>query len=90
MLKTIGLASKCLVSCLALIAAWATTVEARVTRLVIDQRQSPAYDGKSFGRVGQYEILSGRAFGELDRLKLTVFAEDNAIFRGRNDRAFAA
>jgi len=68
MLKTIGLVSKCLVICLAWIAAWATTVEARVTRIVIDQRQSPAYEGKSFGSVGQYEILSGRAFGELDPL----------------------
>src|SRR5262245_60594987 len=68
MLKSIGLASKCMVICLASVAAWATTVEARVTRIVIDQRQSPAYDGKSFGSAGQYEILTGRAFGELDPL----------------------
>src|SRR5687768_16525815 len=68
MLKTVGLASKCLVICLALVAALATTVEGRVTRIVIDQRQSPAYEGKSFGSVGQYEILTGRAFGELDPL----------------------
>jgi hypothetical protein len=39
---------------------------AGVTRIVIDQKQSPAYDGKSFGRVGQYETLTGRALGELD------------------------
>ena len=42
------------------------SVEARVTRLVIEQKQSPAYDGKVFGGVGQYEILTGKAFGELD------------------------
>jgi hypothetical protein len=51
---------------LALLAACATSVEARVTRIVIDQKQSPAYEGKAFGSIGQYEILTGRAFGELD------------------------
>jgi hypothetical protein len=39
---------------------------ARIIRIAIDQKQSPAYDGKSFGAAGQYEILTGRAFGELD------------------------
>jgi hypothetical protein len=68
MLKEIRLKSRCSVICLALVAAWATTVEARVTRIVIDQKQSPAYEGKSFGTVGQYEVLIGRAFGELDPL----------------------
>ena len=42
------------------------TAEARVTRIVIEQKQTPAYEGKSFGAIGQYEILTGRAFGELD------------------------
>jgi hypothetical protein len=42
------------------------TIEARVTRIVIDQRESPIADGKSFGSAGQYERLIGRAFGELD------------------------
>ena len=42
------------------------TVEARVTRIVIEQKQSPAYEGKVFGNVGPYEILSGKAYGELD------------------------
>ena len=44
----------------------AVRAEARVTRIAIDQKQSPAYEGKSFVSVGQYEILTGRAFGELD------------------------
>jgi len=39
---------------------------AHVTKIVIDQKVSPAFDGKSFGDAGQYETLSGRAFGELD------------------------
>lgn len=41
-------------------------VQARVTRLVIEQKESPAYDGKIFGSIGQYEILTGKAYGELD------------------------
>src|SRR5262249_2356877 len=44
----------------------AVTAEARVTRIVIEQRQSPAYEGRSFGAVGRYEILAGKAYGELD------------------------
>src|SRR5262249_39625898 len=44
----------------------AVTAEARVTSIVIEQRQSPAYEGKSFGGVGQYEILAEKAYGDLD------------------------
>jgi hypothetical protein len=44
----------------------AVTAQARVTRIVIEQKQSPAYEGKAFGNVGQYEILIGKAYGELD------------------------
>src|ERR1700722_3432342 len=39
---------------------------ARVTRVVVEQRESPAYKGQSFGKAGQYETLSGRFYGELD------------------------
>ena len=48
-----------------LIAA-APAAEARVTRIVIDTKTSPAFGGQSFGAAGQYETLAGRAFGELD------------------------
>jgi hypothetical protein len=51
---------------LALLLICAATAQAKVTRIVIEQKQSPAYDGKSFGNVGQYEILTGKAYGELD------------------------
>jgi len=44
----------------------AVTAKARVTRIVIDEKQSPIYEGRSFGNAGQYEMLTGRAFGELD------------------------
>src|SRR5664279_1043755 len=41
-------------------------LDARVTRVVIEQRESPAYKGQSFGKAGPYEIVSGRFYGELD------------------------
>src|SRR6516165_1676372 len=40
--------------------------EARVTKIVIENKVSPAFDGASFGAAGQYETIAGRAFGELD------------------------
>src|SRR5882757_9159846 len=46
--------------------AWAPPTEARVTRIVVDTKVSPAFGGASFGTAGQYETLAGRVFGELD------------------------
>jgi hypothetical protein len=40
--------------------------EARITKIVIETRTSPAFGGASFGNVGQYEQLDGMAFGEVD------------------------
>src|SRR4029434_5245469 len=40
--------------------------EARITNLQINSVQSPAFGGASFGSVGQYETLTGRATGEVD------------------------
>jgi hypothetical protein len=64
-------------SCLAKLAAALTTgvaatalvaapAQARVTRFVVDQKVSPAFNGANFGAAGQYETLTGRAFGEID------------------------
>src|ERR1035438_1788703 len=41
-------------------------LDARVTRVVIEQRVSPAYEGRTFGKAGRYETLNGRFYGELD------------------------
>jgi Alpha/beta hydrolase domain len=49
---------------LALAGAW--SLQARITRVVIERRESPAYKGQSFGETGRYEWLRGRAYGELD------------------------
>lgn len=39
-----------------------------ITRILIDpaRSQSPTFEGRSFGSVGQYEKLRGTAYGELD------------------------
>ena len=34
--------------------------------MVIERRESPAFRGMAFGKAGQYEILSGHFFGEID------------------------
>jgi hypothetical protein len=44
-------------------ADWA---HARVNRIVIERRESPAFRGQTFGSAGAYETLSGRFYGELD------------------------
>lgn len=44
----------------------AAPADAKVTKIVIEKKTSPAFDGASFGVAGQYETLAGRAFGELD------------------------
>jgi hypothetical protein len=44
----------------------AAPVEARITRIVIEHRDAPGYQGKSFGEVGRYERLIGHVYGEID------------------------
>src|SRR5713101_499301 len=60
--------------------AWAQPSQAKVTKIVIDSKTSPAFcdaanptkaclagqTAPSFGDAGQYQIVRGRAFGELD------------------------
>ena len=43
-----------------------SSVDARVKKIVVEKKVSPAFDGASFGPAGVYETLAGRAFGELD------------------------
>src|SRR5215207_8266835 len=38
----------------------------RITRIVVERVEAPAFEGRSFGEVGQYEKLVGRAYGEVD------------------------
>src|SRR4029450_13788720 len=51
------------------LASTAQRSEAHVTRIVIDRSESPTFEGRVFGpdgKVGPYEKLRGRAYGELD------------------------
>ena len=50
---------------LAMATLWATPSEARITRIEITKVE-PAFDGQTFGNVGAYERLIGRAYGEVD------------------------
>ena len=50
----------------AFILAVAESAQARVKKIVVEKKVSPAFDGATFGAAGQYETLAGRAFGELD------------------------
>src|SRR5207244_1506915 len=40
--------------------------EARITKIEITSRESPALEGRTFGDVGAYEKLRGKAYGEVD------------------------
>jgi len=42
------------------------SAEARITRLTITRRESPTFDGTSFGAAGQYEKIVGQVRGEVD------------------------
>lgn len=42
------------------------TAHARITRIEIEKVESPTFGGVSFGETGQYEKLTGKAYGELD------------------------
>lgn len=54
---------------LAVAVAWlglAAEADARITRIEITRVEAPAFGGASFGAVGPYDRLVGRAFGEID------------------------
>jgi len=55
-----------IVFALAILLAYAGPAQARVTRMVVEQRESPAYDGRFYGEAGPYEVIRGHVFGELD------------------------
>jgi hypothetical protein len=62
------------------VCAFVLPAQARITRLVVEDTKSPAYDGRVFGTAGQYEVLSGHAFGELDpKDPLNVIITDIAL-----------
>jgi hypothetical protein len=59
MLNRIGVAATAFLICSA-------SIQARVTRIVVERRDSPAFGGQVYGKAGAYEVLSGHFFGEID------------------------
>jgi len=41
-------------------------IQARITKIQITSKESPTFGGATFGSVGQYEKIVGKAFGEVD------------------------
>ena len=67
--QRLGLDRRLVLASLALIVTellLAPRADARVKKIVVEKKVSPAFDGASFGAAGQYETLAGRAYGELD------------------------
>jgi hypothetical protein len=54
------------VAAVAALLTCAPATQARVTKIVVDTKVSPAFGGALFGTAGQYETIAGRVFGELD------------------------
>src|SRR5579862_8046687 len=57
---------RCLAAVAAALLGSVSLAHARVTQIVIKTVESPAFGGKSFGSVGQYERISGQIVGEVD------------------------
>jgi len=66
MSRTIRRAASLTIVLVAATLALPSSVDARVKKIVVEKKVSPAFDGASFGPAGPYETLAGRAFGELD------------------------
>ena len=70
---------------LAIVAGFAAPelAEARITRIQITRVESPTFEGTSFGGVGQYEKLVGRAYGEVDPADPKTRSSPTSIWRPR-------
>ncbi|HEX4595025.1 MAG TPA: alpha/beta hydrolase domain-containing protein [Bryobacteraceae bacterium] len=51
---------------LAVILTCVAPVDARITRIVVEHHELPAYQGRFFGETGKYERLTGHVYGQLD------------------------
>lgn len=64
--RSLAVKSAMAATAVALLAASFDGAEARITNIVITSKTSPAFNGQTFGSVGQYEQLVGTAYGEVD------------------------
>ena len=58
--------ARCAIVAVALVLGGIGSAEARITRIEITRVESPTFGGSTFGTVGTYDKLIGRAFGEVD------------------------
>src|SRR5580658_4215683 len=68
--------------------AMSTPADARITRIVIEHKDSPAYKGQAFGEAGRYEWLRGHVYGELDPKDPLNAIITDLQFAPRNARGF--
>jgi len=66
--------------------ACAAPMSARVIRINIEKRESPAYNGRSFGKAGQYQLISGHFTGELNPADQRNEIVTDILFAPRNAR----
>src|SRR6516164_3483993 len=64
----------------------AAGAHARVTRVVVEKRESPGFSGQLFGKAGTYEILSGHFYGEIDPKDPHNSIINDIQFAPRNER----
>ena len=65
--------------------ALVASAEARITRIEIAKTE-PAFGGESFGTVGSYERLTGKAYGELDPAAAANAGIQDIALAPRNSR----
>src|SRR6266568_8991410 len=61
-----GRRSALALACAAAFGLAAPVAEARITKIEITSIESPTFEGTTFGAVGAYEKLRGKAYGEVD------------------------
>jgi hypothetical protein len=66
MSKCANLAPRGIAAAVAFALGSAGVAEARITKIEITSVESPTFGGTSFGAVGAYEKLRGKAYGEID------------------------
>src|SRR5215203_2539618 len=64
--RTLARSVRILACASALLVAPAREAAAHIVRIEIVSRETPAFGGRRFGTVGQYERIVGRAYGEVD------------------------
>src|SRR5436190_13127744 len=80
-----GLIRTAALSSVATVALATTSTEARITRIEISKTE-PAFAGQTFGAVGAYERLIGKAYGEVDPVAEANAAIQDIAHAPRNPR----